>query len=179
MILRIRTQLGIWRLHDVTPQDTFYVLKERIEREHNTSLIGNLAKDLSGSSTYEDQLTVQQANLKNGDMLFILVDETKAGVHENAQSSSKMITKDGTLQVRNYDNISNSNGFRPGMLPLRSMKKHWTLTEFIALDEQFEFKLKAPEKSGRRVNLTFPLLRLLLTTELMNRRFNSPCFRLC
>ena len=77
MILRVRTQLGTWRLPDVQLQDTFLSLKGRIEKEHNTTLIGNLANDLSGSSTYGDQMTVQQANLKNGDMLFILVDETK------------------------------------------------------------------------------------------------------
>ncbi|RYH11884.1 hypothetical protein EON65_38615 [archaeon] len=40
-----------------------------------------------------------------------------------------------------------STGFRPGMLPLRSMKMHWTLNEFVSLDEQFVYKVKAQEKS--------------------------------
>ncbi len=33
-----------------------------------------------------------------------------------------------------------------GMLPLRSMKMQWTLNEFVSLDEQFQYKIKAPEK---------------------------------
>lgn len=42
--------------------------------------------------------------------------------------------------------VLNSNGFRPGMLPLRSMKMQWTLDEFLIIDNQFVYKVKAPEK---------------------------------
>jgi hypothetical protein len=148
MIIRIRTQLGTWRLQNVKGTDTISTLKSRIESEHNTVLKGSLYRDLSANETYDDNLKVGQAGLKNGDMIFVFVDETKTGVHENAQVTSKTISKSGDIVLQNYDNISNSNGFRPGMLPLKSMKKHWTLSEFISLDEQFEFRLKAPDKSA-------------------------------
>lgn len=151
LLLRIRTQLGVWRLKDVSCNDTFQYLRQRIETEHRTYLTGNFKSDLKDVSvTYSNETTVKQANLKNGDMIFIMVDESQVGgvsVHENAQSHAKVISKTGEIVAQSYENISNNSGFRPGMLPLRSMKKHWTLFEFISLDEQFEFKLKAPEKA--------------------------------
>jgi nuclear protein localization family protein 4 len=151
ILLRVRTQLGIWRIKDVNYDDTFAYLRQRVETEHRTYLIGNFMSDMKeGSITYPNELKIKQANLKNGDLIFIKVDESQvggAGVHENAQIHTKTISKTGEIVSQTYENISNNQGFRPGMLPLRSMKKHWTLSEFISLDEQFEFKLKAPEKA--------------------------------
>lgn len=79
-------------------------------------------------------------------MLYITVDETKIGIHEDAQSG-KRITKEGNIVAQEYTSVSDKQGFRPGMMPLRSMKMQWTLNEFISLDEQFEYKLKVQDKS--------------------------------
>ena len=150
ILLRVRTQLGIWRIKDVNYDDTFAYLRQRVETEHNTFLSGSFMSDMKeGSKIYPDDSKIKQMNLKNGDMVFIKVDESQNGsnVHENAQSHTKVISKTGEIVSKTYEKVSESRGFRPGMLPLRSMKKHWTLTEFISLDEQFEFKLKAPEKA--------------------------------
>eukprot|EP01036_Dinobryon_divergens_P035903 gene35903-46613_t len=67
------------------------------------------------------------------------------GVHESS-TGKKQITKDGHIVAQDVASSLKSNGFRPGMLPLRSMKMQWTLNEFVALDEQFVYKVKAPEK---------------------------------
>ena len=83
--------------------------------------------------------------LGNGDMIYITVDENKTGIHE-ASSSRKKITKEGNIISQDISSVLNSSGFRPGMLPLRSMKMQWTLNEFVSLDEQFVYKIKAAEK---------------------------------
>lgn len=147
MILRVRTQLGTWRVQDVKPDDKIGYVCSRIENEHQTTLTTSLSTDISGAQQIDTNLTVQQAGLKHGDMLYASVDESKTGVHENAQASVKRVTKTGDIVLQTYENVANSNGFRPGMLSLRSMKKHWTLNEFIRLDEQFQFRLKAADKA--------------------------------
>ena len=76
-----------------------------------------------------------------------MVDEQKIGVHEAASSSTKKITKEGDIVSQAFEDTSKKTGFRPGMMALRDMKKHWTLSEFIRMDEQFVFKLKASEPS--------------------------------
>ena len=94
---------------------------------------------------FENYRTVGQEGLKNGDMIYIQIDDTKMGVHESS-TGKKQITKDGHIVAQDVASSLKSNGFRPGMLPLRSMKMQWTLNEFVALDEQFVYKVKAPEK---------------------------------
>jgi nuclear protein localization family protein 4 len=90
-------------------------------------------------------MTVGEAGLTNGYMLYVMVDESKTGVHEMA--TMKKISKTGDIIAQEYEDLSSREGFRPGMMPLRDIKKQWTLGEFVAMDEQFEFRLKAPEKA--------------------------------
>ena len=148
MILRVRTALGTWRLKDVQPNDTIGELRQRLESEHHLRLTSLLKSDATENAiTYPDNLTVSSAQFKNGDLLFVSIDESKSGAHEQAHVSNKIISKTGDIVLQEYQTKASNTGFRPGMLPLKSMKKHWTLNEYISLDEQFEFKLKAPEKS--------------------------------
>jgi nuclear protein localization family protein 4 len=42
-----------------------------------------------------------------------------------------------------YNDAVACDAFRPGMLPLRDMKKHWTIGEFMDLDASFNFRIKA------------------------------------
>jgi nuclear protein localization family protein 4 len=95
---------------------------------------------------YEGRQTVAEVGLENGSMLYLQVDETKMGVHEKGRSG-KRIAKDGHIVAQEYTHASEQSGFRPGMLPLRSMKMHWTLNEFNSLDEQFVYRVKAQEKA--------------------------------
>lgn len=144
----------------------------RVEREHNTSLVGqHFSVDPQGAllSAYPPppppasrschvpspastpgrrillgNLTVGEANLQNGDMIYIQVDEEISGIHEASQTS-RFITKEGNIVAQSYDESSNKLGFRPGMMALRDIKKQWTLREFESLDSQFVYKIKKAE----------------------------------
>lgn len=118
-------------------------IRTRVEAEHKTDLMGKpITTDQLGKNQIDDRITVAQAGLKHGDMVFALVDEEKTAVHEMS-TMGKMITKDGNIIQQSFSDVANKNGFRPGMMPLRSMKMAWTLNEFISLDEQFQYKIKA------------------------------------
>lgn len=125
--------------------DTLGEIRDRVEREHKTDLQGRPFSDSTGKVQLADDLTVQQAGLSHGDVLFATVDESKTAVHEQT-TSGKRITKDGRIVAQEFSDLSNKKGFRPGMMPLRSMKMAWTLNEFVALDQQFEFKIKRQEQ---------------------------------
>lgn len=145
--LRVRTQIGTWRVGNVSPSDNFKKLRDRLCEEHHATLGKNcFAMDPAGTSVIPDECRVQDAGLKNGDMIYAIVDESKLGVHE-ASTSAKFVTKDGKIIHQDAETALKSTGFRPGMLPLRSMKMHWTLDEFVRMDEQFVYKIKAQEKS--------------------------------
>ena len=147
LTLRIRTQLGTWRLSNVKPSDSMSKLRERVESEHKTSLEGRaFTADPMGKEVILDDLTVADMNMTNGQMIYAMVDEAKTGVHE-AASSGKKIAKDGSIVAQEYDDAVARTGFRPGMMPLRDMKMQWRLDEFVAMDEQFEYKLKRQEKA--------------------------------
>ena len=146
IVIRVRTQIGTWRLKNVSPNDTFSDIRKRLEKEHSADLQGiPFTSDPAGSNSFPDDSTVSQAKLSNGEMIYVMVDEGKTGIHKDS-SSRKTIQKDGTIVSQDVTSVFNSSGFRPGMLPLRSMKMQWTLNEFVSLDEQFQYKIKAQEK---------------------------------
>lgn len=146
IVIRVRTQMGTWRVANVLPSTTFSSLRNRIEVEHNINLNDiPFTSTPSGTTVFSDDLTVCDVKLSNGHMIYAMIDESNIGVHK-ASTGSKKIKKDGTIVVQDTASVFNSAGFRPGMLPLRSMKMHWTLNEFVALDEQFQYKVKSPEK---------------------------------
>jgi len=148
LTLRVRTQVGTWRVNKVSPSDNFKAIRERVCTEHHATLGKNcFSVDPSGSRIIPDECLVRDTGLKNGDMIYTIADESKLGVHE-ASTSSKYITKDGKIVQQEAEVALKSTGFRPGMLPLRSMKMHWTLDEFVRMDEQFVYKVKAQEKSN-------------------------------
>jgi len=90
-------------------------------------------------------VTVSQAGLRNGDMIFIQVNEEISGIHEQSQAG-KFITKDGNIVALDYSDSTNKTGFRPGMMALRDIKKQWTLREFESLDSQFVYKIKKADR---------------------------------
>jgi nuclear protein localization family protein 4 len=145
IVVRVRTKVGTWRVADVALSDTFADLRKRIEEEHHADLQGEaFTSDPAGTQTFSDNMTVGQAKLTNGHMIYAMVDESKVGAHEKT-TRQKTIRKDGTIVNQDISTVFNSSGFRPGMLPLRNMKMHWTLNEFISLDEQFQYKIKSPD----------------------------------
>jgi nuclear protein localization family protein 4 len=145
--LRVRSQVGTWRVANISPNETFGELKERLQKEHDAHFRSQgFAVDPARKQLLSDDVTIAEAKLSNGHLLFADVDEFKVGAHE-AHSGKKLISKDGHIMVQDADTAISNLGFRPGMLPLRSMKMQWTLKEFVNLDEQFVYKMKAQEKS--------------------------------
>jgi nuclear protein localization protein 4 homolog len=75
---------------------------------------------------------------------------TAAGAGGANLNMKRVIDKDGSIKLVPSTEIRNDKddrGFRKGMLPLRDMKMAWTLNEFMALDAQFEFKIKRQEQA--------------------------------
>ncbi len=74
LTLRIRTQIGTWRLKGVKPADTFGNLKRMLEKEHSLDLEHvPLTEDPSGKTVCPESKTVAQAKLSNGHMLYMKV----------------------------------------------------------------------------------------------------------
>ena len=100
MIIRVRTQLGTWKVRDVRAEDTIGHLKARVEREHKTNLHGREFTSQPGeSNVIPEYLTVADAGLKNGSQIYLTVDETQSGVHEEGRTG-KVITKDGNIVAK-------------------------------------------------------------------------------
>ena len=53
------------------------------------------------------------------------------------------IGADGKITATEYDDYCSSKGFRPGQAALGDIKKAWTLTDFLEMDDQFNFKINA------------------------------------
>ena len=64
--------------------------------------------------------------------------------------TKRIIDKDGSIKLVHAEGTSakaEEKGFRKGQLALRDMKMAWTLAEFTAMDEQYNFKIKRQEDS--------------------------------
>lgn len=135
IIIRVRTQLGTWRLQNVSPSDTLGSLRVRLETEHRTDLEGrSFTLDPGGSKPLADDLTVSKADLSNGTMIYAMIDVAHTIFCDVAHPIMKTIAKDGTIVAT--EGPDDSKGFRHGMPSLRDMKMQWTLNQFIAMDEQ-------------------------------------------
>ncbi|KAL3909202.1 MAG: hypothetical protein SGILL_008177 [Bacillariaceae sp.] len=68
-----------------------------------------------------------------------------------ASNMKRVIGKDGSIQLIPSTEASNAEkegrGFRKGMMALRDIKMAWTLNEFVAMDAQYEFKIKRQEEA--------------------------------
>lgn len=139
--LRVRTQIGTWRLSGVQDSDTVADIMSKVCAEHHAELLEDkpVSRDAKGTMPLIFTDTVGSLGLKNGDLIYATVNEEKTGVHENSKQT-RLITKDGNIVAKEYA-VGTHNGFRPGMMALKSMKMQWTLNDFIALDEQFVYKI--------------------------------------
>ena len=100
MIIRVRTQLGTWKVRDVNEEDTIGDLKARVASEHNTNLQErNFTSQPGGSIVIPDHLTVSQSGLTNGAQVYLLVDEEQTGVHEEGMTG-KVISKEGNIVAK-------------------------------------------------------------------------------
>lgn len=135
LTIRVRTQLGTWRLLNVNPSDTLGDLRLRLETEHRTDLEGrSFTLEPGGGRPLADDMTINIANLSNGEMIYAMIDVAQTLLNDVSHPMLKTIAKDGTIVVT--EGSDDSKGFRRGMPALRDMKMQWTLNQFISMDEQ-------------------------------------------
>lgn len=135
LVIRVRTQLGTWRIQNVHPSDKLSDLRIRLETENKTDLEGrSFTSDPQGLKTLPDNSTVNQAGLANGEMIYAMIDVAHTIFRDTAHPVMKTIAKDGTIVAT--EGADDSKGFRRGMPSLRDMKMQWTLNQFISMDEQ-------------------------------------------
>ena len=155
MLLRIRTQVGTWRVGGISAGDTLEAVKHKVELEHRTVFLPGkpMSRDPAGKDILPFSSTVGSLGLKNGDMIYATVDEEKTGVHEDT-TISRFITKDGNIMAKEYAKGSH-NGFRPGMMALKSMKMQWTLNDFLEMDEKYVYRVKNRENVSETCSKVF------------------------
>ncbi|ETV74084.1 hypothetical protein H257_11390 [Aphanomyces astaci] len=140
MLIRLRSKAGTWRVPDLTSASTILDVKKWVEHEYAIVVARqHVSRDPKGDGL-ADTTTLRSLQVGHGDMLHLDFDgdaiSTGGVVH-------RKINADGTLTHATYDTRLGKTGFRPGMKALRDMKMHWTLGEFMEMDSEFEFKIKA------------------------------------
>lgn len=173
MIVRIRTNAGVWRVEITNaaaarPSDLLSVVAET---RPNVSYETPLCFDPKCERPLDDSKPLAEQGLgQNGAMVHCRVDPSTcvdqkrvegaapggaasvavAAMEGGGGNMKRIIDKDGSIKLVQGDASSadpNANrGFRKGMLPLRDMKMAWTLEEFSAMDEQYNFKIKRQEE---------------------------------
>jgi len=153
-LIRLRTNLGVYRIPVSTSSPlTLSTITSVISTSLPSVILTHplsfrpftLASDPTEPLVDGTDYT---SRLPNGAMLYTFVDPNSPAPGSEAQKATKKtITKEGNLEVQSYEQSVAGQAFRPGMLPLRSMKKHWTLAEFQEMDSAFQFKIKGGGES--------------------------------
>lgn len=133
LLLRVRSKVGTWRVEGLNPQTTVGELKARVLSEHHVAPHPSQAFSLDpgGQRGMPEDATLEGLGLRHGDLVHFSIRE-----EDCAAEAGKKIAADGTIVNKSHDEVANAQGFRPGMRSLRSMKMHWTLTDFVELDSQ-------------------------------------------
>ncbi len=133
MLLRVRCKAGTWRVEGLTPQTTVGELKARVLAEHHVTPHPSQAFSLdpAGQRGMPEEATLEALGLRHGDLVHLAIREEDCAVE-----AGKKIAADGTIINKTHHEVASERGFRPGMRSLRSMKMHWTLTDFVELDSQ-------------------------------------------
>jgi nuclear protein localization protein 4 homolog len=172
MLLRVRSNVGVWRV-DILDEATATV-SDVLEGIAQTRPHVTYEKPLSFDPGCQQPLnttqTLAEQRLRHGSMVHCRVDAatcaefkpfnmeddeegSKTAPHQQSTSSGvlmkRVVDKDGAIKLVPSTDVSagTAKGFRKGMLPLRDMKMAWTLNEFMAMDSQFEFKIKRQESA--------------------------------
>jgi nuclear protein localization protein 4 homolog len=178
MLLRIRSNVGVWRVDglDEATATVADVLAGVAATRPHVVYEKPFAMDPACNQLLDTSKTLSEQGLRHGSMVHCRVDpstcvditakaqseDTEQEVETQQQVTSNMrrvIDKDGTIKLVHSDApaVSEDKGFRKGMLPLRDMKMHWTLNEFVALDDRYTFKItRQPEAFSKGVTLDEP-----------------------
>jgi nuclear protein localization protein 4 homolog len=175
MLLRIRSNVGVWRVENLEESTATVsdVLEGIAASRPHVQYEKPLSFDPGCKEPLDTTKTLAEQNLRHGSMVHCRVDASTtvelkplvpvdASMEEASNSSAspskpsgnmnmkRIIDKDGAIRLVPSNEVrthKDDKGFRKGMLPLRDMKMAWTLNEFVALDSQFEFKIKRQESA--------------------------------
>ena len=175
MLLRVRSNVGVWRVDglDEATATVSDVLEGIAATRPHVQYEQPLSFDPACKEHLDTTKTLSEQNLKHGSMVHCRVDasttaEVKpkdaataeedaanpagggAGASSSGTHMKRVVDKDGTIRLvptAEARDPRGDKGFRKGMMPLRDMKMQWTLNDFIALDSQFEFKIKRQEQA--------------------------------
>lgn len=77
------------------------------------------------------------------------MDTTTKTEQQRGGNTKRIIDKDGSIKLVHAEGPSQNSekGFRKGQLALRDMKMAWTLQEFTAMDDKYNFKIKRQDSS--------------------------------
>jgi len=132
----------------VNARMTVAELKEKIRKEKKMG--GDvrivLSLDQSGRQPADEGASLGALNIRHGTMLYAQIPKTASVVSE--VGGKKII--DGKIVSKTYADRAQTEGFRPGLMALRSMKMHWTLSDFSALDAQYTYTMKGKQPANCR-----------------------------
>jgi len=150
MLVRIRSNVGIWRV-DGLDDNTCLVsdVMERIsETRPHVVYEKAFSSDPGCTSPLDTTLELCKQGIVHGGMIHCRIDAATCVESGDGNSNmKKRIDKDGTIQMVAVSTAAENRGFRKGLMPLRDMKMSWTLNDFIALNSQYEFKIKRQEEA--------------------------------
>jgi len=157
MILRVRTKAGTWRIEVAGPQTRVADAKVAIEKDKSVQAGAQiLSADPAGEKICADGATLADCGLgQNGAMCYLTVGDAVAlppprasAQHEGVKGAGRVkIGADGNIVSTEYDDYCSNKGFRPGQAALGDIKKSWTLTDFLLMDDEYNFKIKRQEKA--------------------------------
>ncbi|KAJ1451384.1 hypothetical protein M885DRAFT_16460 [Pelagophyceae sp. CCMP2097] len=156
MIIRVRATVATWRVEVSGPEASVQELMHAIALAKNVSVdCQSLSSDAAGKHVLSGASTLAQSGLgAPGSMVYLRVSGVELAPEGNLDAMDGMrgaprrrIGADGAIVTAGYDEFTSAKGFRPGMSALRDMKKQWTLTQFLELDDQFNFPIKRQEKT--------------------------------
>ncbi|GKY92445.1 hypothetical protein MPSEU_000215000 [Mayamaea pseudoterrestris] len=186
MLLRIRSNVGIWRienLDDRTATVADVMGAVQTTRPH-VVFLEPLSFDPACKQHLASDRPLSEQGLTHGAMVHCRVDPetcldisgatgsnamqeafangtTPLATAPTATNMRRVIDKDGRIKLvpSNETPSEKERGFRKGMMPLRDMKMQWTLNDFMALDAQFEFKIQRQENAiCKQVSVEVPSL---------------------
>ena len=155
MLIRVRCAAGTWRIEVPSAKASIAEVKRIIEAEKSVaSGAQTLSADPGCGRPLGDEASLEDCGLaSNGSMVYLSVGSevslppppgAKDDVGVRGAARVK-IGADGSIVATEYDDYTSSKGFRPGMAALGDIKKSWTLTDFLEMDDQFNFKVKRQE----------------------------------
>lgn len=149
------------------------ILAEIAKTRPHVSYEMSLSLDPACKEPLDLTASLRSQNLGHGSMVHCRVDPSSCATTttgettgaegtaaETSANTKRIIDKDGRIKLVPSTEVGGDKGFRRGMMPLRDIKMAWTLNEFVAMDEQFVFKMKRQDKAVcSRVSVDVPSIQ--------------------